>query len=155
MSRPIGYYWTARQSQIYPELARLAEDGLIASTGERGPGPYQRRTHRLTAEGRAALAEWLTRPPASHPHRDELVLKTYALGAADAAAMRQVYLAEADRHEAQVAEYHEQRAQLVGRGADEPRHPDFGAFATVELGITYEQDRARWCRWLAGELSRS
>ena len=27
MHRPIGYYWSARQSQIYPELSRLTAAG--------------------------------------------------------------------------------------------------------------------------------
>jgi len=153
MRQPIGYYWTARQSQIYPELARLAELGLITSSGESGPGPHQRMTHDLTAAGRAAVASWLIRPPTPRPPRDELVLKTYAVGAADSSAMRALYLAEAQRHEQRLEDYRAQRTRLVARGADDQCHPDFGAFATLRLGLGVEELYAQWCRWLADQLA--
>jgi DNA-binding PadR family transcriptional regulator len=152
MDRPIGYYWSARQSQIYPELGRLTEDGLVASDAEAGPGPHQKRTHRLTAAGRMALGTWLPQPAAPARDRDELVLKTYALRAADPAEMRVLYLTEAARHEAQLASYREQQAVLMQAGADSPDHLDFGAYATLELGVRREEYHAEWCRWLAAQL---
>lgn len=153
MSRPIGYYWSARQSQIYPELGRLAQLGLIASTGEPGPGPHQRRTHRLTEAGRAALAQWLVQPPAPHAPRDELVLRTYAAAVADPAGLHRVYAAEAERLEDRLADYQRQRREMVAQGADKPDHRDFGAFATLELGIASTRERSRWCRWLADVMA--
>jgi DNA-binding PadR family transcriptional regulator len=154
MDRPIGYYWKARQSQIYPELARLNEDGLVTSDAQAGPGPHQKRTHRLTPAGQSALAAWLPQPPPPARDRDELVLKTYALGAADPTAMRGLYLTEAAIHEAQLASYREQQTALVQAGAAEPGHRDFGAFATLELGVRREEHRAEWCRWVAAQLAR-
>ena len=32
MERPLGYFWNARHSQIYPELARLEEEGFVTHT---------------------------------------------------------------------------------------------------------------------------
>jgi DNA-binding PadR family transcriptional regulator len=155
MDRPIGYYWSARQSQIYPELGRLAEDGLVTSDAEPGPGPHQKRTHRLTPAGQSALAAWLPVPPPPSRDRDELVLKTYALRAAEPAEMRVLYLTEATRHEARLASYREQQAALVQVGAAEPGHRDFGAYATLELGVRREEHYAEWCRWLAAQLLAS
>jgi DNA-binding PadR family transcriptional regulator len=152
MRRPIGYYWTARQSQIYPELSRLAEAGLIASTGEPGPGPHQRMTHELTPAGKRALADWLPRRPVPRPPRDELVLKTYAVAAADTAAMREMYRAEAARHEERLVAYRAQHAELVERGGDDPRRVDFGAYATLRLGMRVEEAYRDWCEWLAEQL---
>ena len=54
MKRPVGYFWQARHSQIYPQLARLEALGLVAhgwwrsTTGRtrrctRSPGPAGRR----------------------------------------------------------------------------------------------------------------
>jgi DNA-binding PadR family transcriptional regulator len=153
MHRPIGYYWSARQSQIYPELSRLTEAGLIASDETSGPGPHPTRTHRLTAAGRSALAAWLPQDPIERPERDELVLKTYALKAARPKAMAALYVRAAQRCEARVDEFRDQRAVLVERGADAPGHRDFGAYATVELGIRRQREYARWCRWVAAQLS--
>jgi DNA-binding PadR family transcriptional regulator len=154
MRRPIGYYWTAPQSQIYPELARLTAQGLIEHEADVGPGPRQRKTHRLTDAGRAALAEWLVRPPAPRRPRDEAVLKTYAQLAADPAQMREFYLAEARRHEEQLADYQRQFASLEGTGADHPDHPQFGAYATLRLALVGTPARIEWFRWLADEMGR-
>jgi DNA-binding PadR family transcriptional regulator len=47
-------------SQIYAETERLARLGLLAE--EREQTGRRRRSYRITAEGRAALAAWLAEP---------------------------------------------------------------------------------------------
>jgi DNA-binding PadR family transcriptional regulator len=153
MRRPIGYYWTARQSQIYPELARLSSAGLIEHEAESGPGPRQRKTHRLTSAGRDALARWLISAPAVRAPRDETILRTYALSVADPLAMRAYYLAEAAEHQQRLTEFQAQYDDLLARGADDPDHPDFGAYATLRLAVEAAPPRIRWCRWLADQLA--
>ena len=51
----LRFYWVApAMSQVYSELARLAERGLVVARGE-GRGT----TYTISPEGRAALAEWM------------------------------------------------------------------------------------------------
>src|SRR5689334_1071451 len=51
-------FWAASYGQIYPELKRLEQAGLIE--GEDAPaGGRQRRSYRLTAAGEEALHDWL------------------------------------------------------------------------------------------------
>ncbi|MEE6258390.1 PadR family transcriptional regulator [Plantactinospora sonchi] len=160
MRKPIGYYWTAQQSQIYPELARLSAAGLIEHEADAGPGPRQRKTHRLTDAGREALAAWLVEPPAPRAPRDEAVLKTYALAAADPERMRGFYLAEAEAYQRRLDDFRAQHADLLSRDADnpprradDPRHPQFGAYATLELALASFPARIAWYRWLAEKMT--
>src|SRR2546421_1169029 len=52
-------FWAASYGQIYPELKRLEDRGLIV--GEDAPtGGRQRRSYALTPAGEQALHEWLT-----------------------------------------------------------------------------------------------
>ncbi|GAB3966134.1 PadR family transcriptional regulator [Plantactinospora veratri] len=153
MRKPIGYYWTAQQSQIYPELARLSASGLIEHDAETGPGPRQRKTHRLTAAGREVLAAWLVEPPAPRAFRDETLLRTYALAAADPEGMREFYLAEAETYQRRLDAFQEQHADLLSRHADDPLHPQFGAFATLELALAGTPPRIRWCHWMAERMT--
>src|SRR3954468_8029837 len=52
------FFWAASYGQIYPELKRLEEAGLV--TGEGAPtGGRQRRPDSLTPAGEDALREWL------------------------------------------------------------------------------------------------
>jgi len=152
LRRPIGYYWTARHSQIYPELARLVNAGLVDYETGSGPGPRDKKTYTITTLGRRALAEWLVRPPAPRTPKDELLLKTYAVAAAEPQRMAQLYLDMADEHAQRLAQYRGMLADLTDDGAADRRHPKFGNYATLRLGVATEEQRVAWCRWMASTL---
>src|SRR2546425_9449838 len=70
-------FWAASYGQIYPELKRLEDAGLIE--GEDAPaGGRQRRSYRLTPEGEAALHDWLVSDGAPvREVRDEALLRLF------------------------------------------------------------------------------
>src|ERR1051325_176878 len=58
VDRSTRFFWAASYGQIYPELKRLEQEGLVE--GKDAPnGGRTRRVYRLTKAGREALAEWL------------------------------------------------------------------------------------------------
>ena len=64
VDRSIRFFWAASYGQIYPELRRLADAGLVE--GEAEPDSGRRRTvYRLTA-GRRARAARLAGAAAPH-----------------------------------------------------------------------------------------
>jgi len=153
LRRPIGYYWTAGHTQIYPELARLAAAGLVTYSAGAGPGPREKKTYRITEAGRRALAAWLVTPAAPRAPKDELLLKTYAVAAADPHRMADLYRAAADAHAQRLAEYRSQLTDLTDDGASHPQHPNFGNYATLRYGIAIEEMREERCRWMAATLA--
>jgi DNA-binding PadR family transcriptional regulator len=61
--RTLRFYWVApAMSQIYTELARLNEEGLVAPRGE-----GRRTTYAITDEGRLRLTRWLEESPVGFP----------------------------------------------------------------------------------------
>jgi DNA-binding PadR family transcriptional regulator len=74
------FFWAASYGQIYPELKRLAKEGLAegldAPRGER-----KRTVYAITAAGRTALKEWLGQRPSTYETRDEGLLKLFFAGA--------------------------------------------------------------------------
>jgi len=58
MRAPIGYMWTAHHSQIYPELARLEDDGRVSAAVIDGPGPRDNKRYEITPAGWHALQDW-------------------------------------------------------------------------------------------------
>lgn len=152
LRRPVGYYWTARHSQIYGELARLLDAGLVDYEAASGPGPREKKTYTITTLGRRTLADWLVRPPAPRAPRDELVLKTYAVGAAEPNQMARLYREMADEYAERLAQYRGMLADLTDAGAADRRHPQFGNYATLRLGLATEEQRVAWCRWMASTL---
>jgi len=148
---PVGYYWTARHSQIYPELERLLAGGLVRYRSAPGPGPHDKKVYAPTDEGLRALREWVTRPPAPPTPRDELLLKTYALWLADPVEAVTLLRKQADGYAERLAEYEASRATAERRhgGAAPPvGSPEFGSYANLLLGISHERDHLTWCRWL-------
>lgn len=74
------FFWAASYGQIYPELRRLAREGLIE--GEQAPRGARRRTvYSLMPKGEEALVAWLNEPPAPPELRFEGLLKLFFLRA--------------------------------------------------------------------------
>src|SRR5213592_3677521 len=77
VDRSTRFFWTASYGQIYPELKRLEQEGLIrgedASTNGRA-----RRAYDLTRKGERALDDWLRSDrPLLLETRDEGLLKLF------------------------------------------------------------------------------
>src|SRR3954466_2361314 len=71
------FFWAASYGQIYPELKRLEEAGLIRGEDEPSGG-RQRRAYALTPEGDAALDSWLRSDQEPlYELRDEALLKLF------------------------------------------------------------------------------
>src|SRR5919197_4867217 len=70
------FFWAASYGQIYPELKRLAELGLVEGASE-DQGRRRRTVYRLTAAGRRQLVRWLELPAETLELRDEGLLKLF------------------------------------------------------------------------------
>lgn len=128
----IGDFWTMTRSQVYRELATLADRGLV----EAGPaGPRSRRPYRITDEGRAAFAAWLSEPPGSEQIRYPLLL-TLAFGSAlDRDRLAEFIAEHRAVHEQRLTDYRERLAEGC---------PDRFVEATVVFGIRYEEGVLAW-----------
>ena len=63
----LRFYWVApAMSQVYSELGRLADRGMVTARDEEGAGRTVRR-YRITDDGRARLRSWLLEPVDDFP----------------------------------------------------------------------------------------
>ena len=72
----LAYAWPASHSQIYPELARMLEDGLIEQTET---GPRGSRTYALTDAGLDEVRRWLRDTEPDRRVRNDAALRTFFL----------------------------------------------------------------------------
>ncbi|HEX8051730.1 MAG TPA: PadR family transcriptional regulator [Thermoleophilaceae bacterium] len=135
------FFWTASYGQIYPELKRLEEGGLI--TGEPDPAGGRARTvYTLTPAGEAALEAWLdSRDQLVWELRDESLLKLFFSGERDRDALRE-HMREAGRRSAEMAE----RLRALAPDLDDP---DPGPMMTLRFGIELNEWMADW--WARAE----
>ena len=155
MERPLGYFWSARHSQIYPELARLEEEGFVTHHVVEQRERPDKKVYGITASGREAVREWVTEPPSSQATRDELVLKAYSIWLADPDAAGALFEEQERLHEEQLRHYEEIEVWMQDNWGESPERMDFDRFASyaaLRRGIGYERDYAEWCRWVAAKL---
>lgn len=155
MEGRVGNFWSARHSQIYPELARLEGDGFVRHRVIEQRERPDKKVYEITAVGLECLREWVTEPPSPKPTRDELVLKAYSMWLADPEKAARLFRQEELRHEEQLASYEKTRAWMEGEWGEDLSRPDsprFASYATLRRGISYEREYARWCRWVADSI---
>jgi DNA-binding PadR family transcriptional regulator len=73
------FFWAASYGQIYPELKRLSEAGLVGGV-DASQGDRKRTRYAITADGVAELKDWLRRPPEAAEMREEGLLKLFFSG---------------------------------------------------------------------------
>ena len=62
MDKSTGYFWHAKQSQIYTTLKTLEKEGLVESNLEPQEGRPARRAYALTESGHKELQDWVYAP---------------------------------------------------------------------------------------------
>ena len=144
------FFWAASYGQIYPELKRLEEQGLIEGT-DTPHGGRARRVYRITAEGRAALATWIMDTGSTVELRHEGLLKVFFADAIDSPEDRVAVLeAMAQVHRLQVEELEAVAERKVsGELACTPEtiaedHPGMPAFV-LRFGLDYHRWVVGWC----------
>jgi DNA-binding PadR family transcriptional regulator len=152
MEEPIGFFWHARRSQIYPELARLEQAGFVTHTVVEQQERPDKKVYDITAAGRAALAAWAAEPMRIPPERDEFMLKVFSLWLADPQGALALVRSYASQHAERLARYEAIRTTMEANAtAGELRRlhaPRFTSYATLLRGIEYERGYMAWCQWL-------
>lgn len=70
-----AWVWSAPQSNIYPELRRMENEGLLVATTDVRGEKLERRTYSLTDLGLARLLKWAVTDPTPSYLRDPLFVK--------------------------------------------------------------------------------
>jgi PadR family transcriptional regulator AphA len=132
--------WRASHSQIYPELGRLEEAGMVEVVGEGARGS---RTWAVTPAGREELRRWMLETEPNRFQRNETAVRwflVFLLDPADRRAVLERELAFVEHHAQQLGELAE---RLDALPEPQPFRP------TVDLGLRVD---AVMRQWLADQL---
>ena len=139
----IGDFWSLTRSQVYRELATMAERGLIKG-GE--VGIRDRRPYRITPAGRRAFQAWLNREPAPEQIRFPLLLTLAFARHVDPARLAEFVRTHRAVHADRLHGYRAERAAAEAEGAT-PLD-----LATLDFGIRYEAAVLDWFDNLPADL---
>jgi DNA-binding PadR family transcriptional regulator len=133
--REIGGYWSLTPSQVYRELAAMAQAGLI-ETDELGA--RDRRAYRLTDDGREAFLGWVRQLPGREQIRYPLLLTMAFARHLTEAELREFIEQHRAIHAARLAEYRQIETQARAAGADDRD------LVTLDFGLRYEGAVLDW-----------
>lgn len=128
------FFWAASYGQIYPELRRLSDAGLIEGT-DKANGGRKRTEYALTAAGRTRLREWLEADPEVFELRDEGLLKLF-FASAEPRSAAGTLAAKRRKHLDAVQRFREIEAS--GK-------PEGYALMVLRYGIEMNEWMADWC----------
>ena len=138
------FFWAASYGQLYPELKRLEDEGLVAGA-EASTNGRRRRAFELTDAGEEALEAWLrSDDPGAYEYRDEAMLKVFfwdGLGVED---KRRILHLARGRHEEIVGRLEEIEPRARMRGG--------GPYAALRGGIALHRFSIEWLDQLDAEL---
>jgi PadR family transcriptional regulator AphA len=149
------FFWAASYGQIYPELKRLEEAGLITGS-DASQGARQRTVYKLTAEGKRAAREWIERAPQIFELRDEGLLELFFAGSIEPSRT-----AEIARERAAQARSKARVLRALQEQLDDPEkyegpeaRPDAGSLTVLRYGIESSEWAAEWFERAAEKLER-
>jgi DNA-binding PadR family transcriptional regulator len=139
--------WPATQSQLYGELNKLADAGLIEVSAI---GPRGRKEYRITAAGRAELRRWVGNPQDDPPFRSAALLRVFLLGEVSPEQARKHVVAMAEQA---VAEGKRLRALRDSVDWADDENSFYGR-AALEYGLRTHAMEAEWAQWLLSEIDK-
>jgi DNA-binding PadR family transcriptional regulator len=148
------FFWAASYGQIYPELKRLEDAGLITGS-DASQGARQRTVYKLTAKGRKVAREWIAEAPQTFELRDEGLLELFFAGSIDPARAPEIARERAARATATAAELRALQGEIEQTANEGPEYsPDAGSLTVLRYGIEMNEWAAQWFERAAQELER-
>lgn len=141
-------FWTASPQQLYRELDRLADAGLVHARVVNQEKRPNKRVFSLSDAGRAALTEFIATDPKPTAIRDDLLVQVEAMGPGDHEAVRGHIAATLATSADKLARYERRRLRMLD-GRDEAAYlagePRIGPYLTLARGIAFERGNIAWC----------
>ena len=138
----LAYAWPASHSQIYPELARLRDAGLIEQTGSGARGS---KTYAVTDAGLEEVRRWLRETEPDRGGRNEPLLRAFFVWLLDEDEAEGFFEAEARYQRELLAEL--RSIDATGEGRKQAAYR-----IALEHGLRVTEARLAWAEWARGAV---
>ncbi len=148
----IGFFWSAKHSQIYPELAKLSDEGCVTFRQVEQDSRPNKKLYSITESGRQDLQDWLASPLEPRSFKDPVLLRAFCASRMDredlCAQLEETAQANRDR----LHVYQEIEASLEAGSETDPSHPLVGAYLTLRFAMMQASAYVAWCEWAVDYL---
>jgi DNA-binding PadR family transcriptional regulator len=136
----LGHIWHARLQQVYRELGRLQEEGLVEVECVTQRNRPDKKRYSLTQAGTDKLDAWLTRTAPPLDARNESFVRLYCIERVPRDVAERLLDARREQWE---RECHELRTKLGHAGHAVER--GLGYVLTLEAALVLAEAKAAWC----------
>lgn len=133
----VGDFWHASHSQIYPELARMKDDGWLEDTDD-GKSTY----YMVTTKGLKILRQWLEEP--LQDNEELFSLKLYFIRDQRDSLLRQLLNEELQINETKLA--HLQKRQQTVFFDEKQIKGNYGHYLILTRAIEREENHIQWLK---------
>lgn len=149
-----GCFWRASQQQIYRELAKLEDEGLIVAEVLPQEGRPDKKIYYSTETGREKLVAWISEPSEPTPIREDLLVKVLAGHLVPQSLILKELDCRRQVHLQQLSVYKELERERCQGLRELPLESQCFCL-TLRRGIRYETEWIAWCDEAIALLSES
>ncbi|MBN2908866.1 PadR family transcriptional regulator [Polycladomyces sp. WAk] len=149
----IGQFWSAKHSQIYPELKKLTDEGLIQYQTVIQGSKLEKKIYSITPDGKQELHEWLTHFGPIPAVKDEFMLKAYFVSSMSPNEAKDLFRDQFNKRKEKLA-FLEKRFDELQKKMTDPvaRSPHFGHYLVLTRAMEREKGYIAWLekalKWL-------
>lgn len=139
----LAEFWYARHSQIYPELRRLDEEGLVTYQVEISGTVLEKKVYAITEKGRQEFLEWLqtSRSMPATP-KDESRLQIFFSSSLSSAQRKKLLEDQLAQHRERLAHLRDNQKRFSGQPA--PDSDEFGDYLVLLGAVMREEGTCAW-----------
>lgn len=139
----VNFFWQASHQQIYRELTKLENQGLIEAEIVLQDGRPDKKLFHINEAGTAYLAKWAGESSGVTPIREELLVKLWAGCLISNANLLQELRQHRQFHVNKLAVFHQTEQEFFANR--KPQTYDLCHYLVLRRGIRYESDYINWC----------
>ncbi|MDQ0496984.1 MULTISPECIES: PadR family transcriptional regulator [Paenibacillus] len=143
----IGQFWSAKHSQIYPELKRLTEEKLIEYRTSITGAKLEKKLYCITPKGTQELTEWLLSPKElPETEKDEFMLMLYFSAAIPKEENKRLFEDQIAKRKEKLEYLYESKKslQLLDKNLQVPGSHQFGHYLVLSRAINREESYITW-----------
>lgn len=139
----LNEFWSAKHSQIYPELKKLADDGLVEYRVEIVGNVLEKKQYSITEKGREDFLQWMQKDVEMPPTpKSEFLLQMFFSSCLPEQRRREMTACQLDQHRRRLEQLRENQKKFDRIPAE--RDPAFGDYLVLLHAIMREETNCKW-----------
>jgi PadR family transcriptional regulator AphA len=139
----LGFFWNASHQQIYLQLKKMSQEGLIEFETQSQDGKPDRKVYSITKTGHQTLIDWIETPVQVNKVNDALLVKLYAGHLVDDTVLRDEMALHQETHQRMLDTFLALEQEYLNLPAKQKASFDL-PYLTLRKGILGEQS---WLAW--------